>query len=255
MALRKIIRIHEDKCDGCGECIPQCREGALKIVDGKVKLLDERYCDGLGDCIGHCPRGAIEIIERQAEDFDERAVFEHLRELAHAQSEVPHAHGNCPGAAALSFPSDHAQRPQTGSPTSALCQWPVQLTLVPVSAPYLKGADLLLAADCVPFAMADFHDALLAGRRVLVGCPKLDDASDYQEKLSAILRENKIRSLTVAHMEVPCCFGLVVLAEKAVQLSGKEIPIKDITITLRGQVREEKGHAAGGTPALPHFGG
>ncbi|MDP6439726.1 MAG: 4Fe-4S binding protein [Candidatus Brocadiia bacterium] len=239
MAVRKIIKIHEERCNGCGECIPQCEEGALQIVDGKVRLVDDRYCDGLGACLGHCPQDAIEIIERDASKFDEAAVEEHQRHLEYDEEKPAHA---CPGAAMFAFsatPEDETV--DAGTRPSALTQWPVQLHLVPVSAPYLQGAELLLAADCVPFAMANFHGELLAGRKVLIGCPKLDDTSAYEEKLAAILRQNDVRGLTVAHMEVPCCYGLVVVARRAIERSGKQVPLKEVTVSVQGGIRDETG--------------
>ncbi len=251
MATRKIIEIDEEKCDGCGECVPQCAEGALQIVGGKARLASESYCDGLGACIGHCPQGAIRIIEREAAEFDEQAVEERMRQSA--QHTEAHKAGSCPGAAVLEFSPESlaelggAQRP------SALSQWPLQLHLVPVQAPYLKGADLLLAADCVPFAMANFHGELLKGRKVLVACPKLDDTAPYEEKLAAMLRENDIRSLTVAHMEVPCCYGLVALAKSAIERSGRDVPLHEVTVTVRGQVRSEADQGHGGSPCAESF--
>jgi len=232
MATRRIIRIDEEKCNGCGKCIPGCKEGALQIVNSKARLVDDRYCDGLGACVGECPQGAIEVIEREAPDFDERAVqSRQMRRDTHDETEAPHV---CPGAAALDFGAAENARVPERAHSSALRQWPVQLHLVPVNAPYLEGADLLLAADCVPVALGSFHEELLAGRRILLACPKLDDTSGYVEKLAAILKENNIHSLTVAHMEVPCCYGLVALAERALALSGKRTPFEIVEITLRG---------------------
>jgi len=253
MAVREIVRIDEEKCNGCGECVPNCPEGALKIVGGKAKLVRDQYCDGLGACLGTCPQDAITVIEREAEDFDEETV---AARQSHGHHHPPDPHGHaahaagCPGAAVVDMCSDKdaaAPAGETGRP-SALTQWPVQLHLVPTGAPFFEGADLLLAADCAPFAMADFHERLLRGRRLLIACPKLDDTTPYEEKLTAILRENEIRSLTVVHMEVPCCYGLVTLARRAAQLSGKDIPLEEVTVTLRGGVQENHQQAQVSTP-------
>lgn len=236
MATRKIVQIDEDKCNGCGECIPNCPEGALRIVDGKARLVSDTHCDGLGACLGTCPQDAISIVEREAEEFDEEAVAERM---GHEEAGHPH-HGACPGAALMEFPeaAAHTRHKHNGPHETALSQWPVQLDLVPADAPLFDGADLLLAADCVPFAMADFHDRLLAGRKVLVGCPKLDDAARYEEKLTAILRQHHVKSLTVAHVEVPCCFGLMELAKRAVQASDSDVPVEEIVVSIRGEIKE-----------------
>ena len=234
--VRKIVRIDEEKCNGCGLCVPECEEGALQIVDGKAKLVDDRYCDGLGDCVGDCPRDAIEIVEREATEFDEDAVEERRKELQRGRGGGEHE-GSCPGAAMMDVadpPGDPVES-APGEKSSALRQWPVQLHLVPVGAPYLEGADLLLAADCVPFAVPDFHQRILSGHRVLSGCPKLDDAGAYVEKLTSILRENAIRSLTVAHMEVPCCRGMVAIARKAIEESGSDVSFRTVEASIDGE--------------------
>jgi len=246
---RKIIRIDEDKCDGCGLCVPACAEGALRIVDGKARLVSEVYCDGLGACLGECPRGAISIEEREAEAFDQAAVHEHL-EAEHLQKNVPSESrsmpqplfGGCPGAAARTIEREaHAESPlmlDGALAPSTLVNWPVQIHLVPVRAPYFQGAKLLIAADCVPFAFADFHRELLAGRTLVIGCPKLDDVEAYVEKLAEILRVNDVASIDVATMEVPCCFGLVRLVRTALADSGKDIPLHLIKIGIGGEVLE-----------------
>ena len=233
MAVRKIVTIDEERCNGCGECIPNCAEGALEIVDGKARLTADRYCDGLGACLGHCPQDAISVEEREAEVFDEEAVAERQRQA----KQGPQAHA-CPGAAMMSFAAPDYGAKAGGPLPSALSQWPVQLHLVPAGAPFLNGADLLLCADCVPFALPDLHSELLAGHKLLVGCPKLDDTRAYLEKLTDILRENDVRSLTVAHMEVPCCHGLVRLAQRAVQDCGKEVPLRSVEVSVRGQLSD-----------------
>ena len=234
---RKIIRIDEEKCNGCGLCVPACAEGALQIVDGKAKLISEKYCDGLGACLGECPQGAIIIEEREAEDFDEGAVKLHLEQKEHTIEELP---CGCPSATVTQFERQEtkgiALRDMPAQP-SMLSQWPVQLTLVPPTAPFLQGTDLVLAADCVPFAYAGFHQDFLRNHGLLVACPKLDDFQAHQRKLTDILRQSQVKSLTVVHMEVPCCFGIVHMAKQAILASGKDIPFRDVTIGIRGDVK------------------
>ncbi len=250
MAIRKIVRIDEDKCNGCGDCIPNCAEGALEIVDGKARLLEDRYCDGLGACLGVCPQDAITVIERDAAEFNEEAVEAMLADRATAEP-AGHAHaphgGACPGAALMDFASASADASASteaaasaDAAPSELTQWPVQLMLAPVQAPFFQGADLLLAADCVPFALPDFHSRFLRGRKLLIGCPKLDDSAFYAEKLGQILKANDVRSLTIVHMEVPCCFGLKLLARRALAESGRQIPAEEIVIGIRGDVKERR---------------
>jgi NAD-dependent dihydropyrimidine dehydrogenase PreA subunit len=231
---RKIVKINEEKCNGCGVCIISCAEGALKIVDGKAKLISEQYCDGLGNCL-NCPQGAITIEEREAEEFDEAAVEEHLEEVK-ADANIP---CGCPSANIARFTREietsKASKPQAAI-ESRLGHWPVQLTLVPPTAPFLKGADLVLAAHCVPFAYAGFHQDFLGDNTALVAaCPKLDDFQAHQEKLNEILEKSGIKSLTVLHMEVPCCSGLVHMAKQAILASGHVVPFRDITIGIRGE--------------------
>jgi NAD-dependent dihydropyrimidine dehydrogenase PreA subunit len=341
--LRQIITIDEEKCDGCGECVPNCPEGALQIIDDKARLVSDLFCDGLGACIGHCPMGAITIEEREAEEYNEskvmaniirqgdsvvKAHLEHLRDHGltgyvreainylvekdldipeefrspngvidsdpgdHSRSSgaVPVApdrplhstgakrhgtdagmrHGDavtggggcgneevyapqhdsgsisrpgvagcgCPGSRVIDLGESEETHPPGVRPEkrpSRLRQWPVQIMLVPPFAPYLQGADLLIAADCVPFAYPDFHEELLSGKIVLVGCPKLDDAAYYTEKLAQVFKENDIKSVTVAHMEVPCCFGMLKVVRDAMTASGKEIPLEGINIGIRGE--------------------
>jgi Pyruvate/2-oxoacid:ferredoxin oxidoreductase delta subunit len=234
--LRKLVKIDEDKCNGCGACIISCAEGALKIIDGKAKLISEKYCDGLGNCL-NCPQGAITIEEREAEDFDEAAVEQHLN-TKKAEEKQPCA---CPSANIKFFerqPITEAlpeEKPGAAEP-SRLDHWPVQMALVPPAAPFLKDADLVLAADCVPFTYASFHrDFLNKNTALLVACPKLDDYQARLEKLTAILKQSGVKSLTVLHMEVPCCFGLVQMAKQAILASGNVLPFKDITISVRGE--------------------
>jgi ferredoxin len=231
--LRKIIRIDEEKCNGCGLCVPSCAEGALQIIDGKAKLVKEQYCDGLGACLGECPQGALIIEEREADEFDEAAVEQHLQEQP--KHELP---CGCPAANVARFQPRKAEQPESAATTvtSTLAHWPVQLTLVPPSATFLKEADILLAADCVPFAYADFHREFLKDRALLVACPKLDDFDAHLNKLVAILLQATPRSLTVVHMEVPCCSGLVHMAQKAIAASGLDIPLYDVTIGTMGDI-------------------
>lgn len=249
---RKMIEIDESKCDGCGQCVTACAEGAIAIRQGKARLVSEIYCDGLGACVGHCPQGALRVVEREAAPFDEEAVREHLRQRQSPVAAAPIA-GFCPGSQLAMFqpresadPAPHlgagAESPGREVPAeeepSALGHWPVQLRLVPPGAPFLHAADVLLVADCVPFALADFHRRFLRGRPVLVACPKLDDTRGYVEKLAAMIGQAGLRSITVVHMEVPCCTGLVRLAKAARQLSGQPVPLGEATISIRGQVRQ-----------------
>ncbi|PIP20413.1 MAG: 4Fe-4S ferredoxin [Candidatus Omnitrophica bacterium CG23_combo_of_CG06-09_8_20_14_all_40_11] len=277
MAKRKIIKIDEEKCNGCSLCIPNCPEGAIQIIDGKARLISDLFCDGLGACIGHCPQGAITIEEREAEGYDERKVMEnivrqgknvirahldHLKEhnqneylkqaidflkeknievhFNEAKEHSKHAHGfsTCPGSKIMDFrKKEETQRKKKTFPKgqSELKTWPVQIMLVPPFAPYLNNADLLIAADCVPFAYADFHQDLLKDKILLVGCPKLDDTQIYQEKINQILKQNSLKSITYAHMEVPCCFGLVSIISEAIAQSGKDIPFKEVIISIKGE--------------------
>lgn len=252
--IRKIVKIDEEKCNGCGLCVPACAEGAIKIVNGKAVLAADNLCDGLGACLGDCPQDAIRIIEREAAEFNEEAVAEHLVKLGRepdrhghqtssASSAPPphHAHhGGCPGSRVVSFTKQAApasDAADTPAQSSQLRQWPVQLTLVPTSAPYFQDADLLIAADCAPFAYADFHRDFLAGKALVVGCPKLDDNRFYTEKLTELFRTSSIRSITVLRMEVPCCGGIVMAARQALAASGKDIPLREVSIGIDGTIR------------------
>ena len=235
--LRKIIRIDEEKCDGCGICVPACVEGALQIVDGKAKLISENYCDGLGACLGECPQGAITIEEREADGFDEEAVRHHLEAKKPTTEELP---CGCPSATVTQFERQEASGVALREALcheSMLTHWPVQLTLVPATAPFLQGADLVLAADCVPFAYAGFHHDFLQDHTLLVACPKLDDFQTHQKKLTDILRHSELKSLTVVHMEVPCCSGLVHMAKQAIRSSGKDIPLREVMVGIRGDLK------------------
>lgn len=270
---RKIIEVDEDKCNGCGACIPDCPEGALQIIDGKVRLVSELYCDGLGACVGSCPQDAIRVVEKEAKPYDEvkvmertakqgsnviKAHLEHLKEHGEKRYfsqavgylkkkgianpleekvEEPLPCG-CPG----SQVRDMRGKKRTGysgiEHESALGQWPVQLKLVPVNAPYFHNADLLIAADCVPFAYASFHSKFLKDKAVVIGCPKLDDVGFYKEKLEEIIKSNKIKSISIVHMEVPCCYGLQNAVEEAIKGSGKKLPLKEYVIRIDGSIQE-----------------
>ena len=243
MALRNIIKIDEDKCNGCGLCVTACAEGAIQLINGKAKLVSETYCDGLGACLGHCPQDAITIEQRDAAEFDEAATHEYLKTLEAPKAPAAPAPKKeagfvCPGMRAMQFdkPAAKPAAAAGGDRPSQLAQWPVQLHLVSPTAPYFAGAELVLTADCVPFAMADFHDTLLAGRAIAIACPKLDETGPYVEKLAQLIKHNHLKRLTVVHMEVPCCTGLVRLAKQAVALAGVEVPFEDITISLQGQI-------------------
>lgn len=240
--IRNIVKIDEDKCDGCGICVNACAEGAIQIVNGKARLVSENYCDGLGACLGHCPRGAITIESREAEAFDEKAVQEHLQtRKTTASAEIP---SGCPGMKMMQRKPDGASVDTGGPIPSQLGQWPVQLKLVSPMAPYFAGADLMLTADCVPFAMGDFHPALLKGHAIAVGCPKLDDRGYYAEKVGQILEVNEVHSLTVVRMEVPCCSGLTQIARAAIEKSGKAMEFEEITISLDGRIAGRQKHSA-----------
>ncbi len=231
--IRNIVKIDEAKCNGCGLCVPACAEGAIQIINGKAKLIADNLCDGLGACLGDCPQNAITIEQREASEFDEQAVIE-----AKETNKPPVHGGGCPSVQAqkLSLPKKSVSTKTEAGP-SQLENWPVQLKLIPPTAPFLAESDLLLAADCVPFAYPDFHQKFLTGKTLLIGCPKLDDVEAYMEKLTAILCQNDIKSLTVLHMEVPCCTGLLSLARQALTASGKEIPFESVIIGIKGDVK------------------
>jgi len=247
MAKRKIVNIDEEKCTGCGLCVPNCAEGALQIINGKARLVKDIYCDGLGACLGHCPEDAITIEERDVKAFDEEATKKHLEEIK--KKEAKKLPCGCPGAAVRSIDKrttaignpersrEANNERRTTKIESELINWPVQLKLVPVDAPYLKNSDLLIAADCVAFSYPDFHQDLLKGKPLIIGCPKLDEGDLYIKKLSEIFKNNSLKSITVAHMEVPCCFGLNHIINEAMKLSGKRIPLKEITIGIGGDVK------------------
>jgi len=239
--IRKIIQIDEEKCNGCGNCVTGCAEGALAIVDGKAKVISDNLCDGLGACIGECPQDALKIIKREAEVFDEHAVEQHLEAQA-AQPPKAMACG-CPSAQIQSFtPCAQANTPGRQIPLqgSALSHWPVQIRLVPPTAPFLKGADLLVAADCVPVAFPSFHQEFLRGKVVMLGCPKFDDAQSYVEKFTAIFKAAGLKSITVVIMEVPCCAGLPRIVEVAQREAGTHIPFNLVVVSTRGNILQER---------------
>jgi Pyruvate/2-oxoacid:ferredoxin oxidoreductase delta subunit len=310
MSVRKIIEIDEDLCNGCGNCIPNCPEGALQVIDGKARLISDLFCDGLGACIGECPIDAIRVVEREAESYNEtivmanivkagtNTIIAHLKHLKdHGETKlygeaVDYLKKNnidnplekvkeermetgeqnkieteerlpcgCPSAKVMDLrDKDECEGAVSGATTdtsitadaksakieqllkeltvreSNLRQWPVQIMLVPPAAPYLNGSDILIAADCVPFAYPNFHEDMLEGKILLVGCPKLDDSEFYLKKFTDIFSQNDIKSVTVAHMEVPCCFGMMSIVKQAIEQSGKNIPVKDINVSIRGEV-------------------
>jgi len=235
MVLRKIVHIDAEKCTGCGLCVPKCAEGALRIVDGKARLVSEVYCDGLGACLGECPVGAITIEERDAEGFDGEAVKKYLGSeySPHRAAETTPLHP-CPSAQVVNF-SLSTTKLSAGHLESKLSNWPIQLTLVPPQAPFLKDTDLVIAADCVPFAYANFHNEFLEGRSLIIGCPKLDDVQFYKERLTQIFRANNIRGVSVVNMEVPCCFGLLQAVRQAMAASGRNIPLRHKVVSIRGR--------------------
>jgi ferredoxin len=235
--MRKIIQIDEEKCNGCGACITSCAEGALALVEGKAKLVKDKYCDGLAACLKKCPQGALTIIEREAEDFDEEEAQSHLQEIKKEAKKTPCA---CQGSIVRQLePTGTDTEPEEDmNRKPMLGHWPVQLALVPAGAAFLDQADVVLIADCVPFAYPDLHRDFLKDHAVLVACPKLDNFEEHLAKLTAILSKSRIKSLTVVHMEVPCCSGLTYLAKKAIDASGCKIPFQEITIGIKGSIKK-----------------
>lgn len=272
MAVRKIVHIDEERCDGCGVCVPSCAEGAIQVIDGKARLVKDQYCDGLGACLGDCPQGAITIIEREADEFDMRAVEEHLERLGldtaahHARHHTPPAgqpapgwrasvprpgagaHAGCPGSATRQFEAPRPVAGAAGEVPSALRQWPVQLHLVSPLAPYFVEADVLLAADCAAYACGDFHARYLDGRALAIACPKLDDPTGYVEKLAAMIAESRIRSLTIVMMQVPCCRGLERLVAEAMEVADRQVPVRRVIIGIEGDVLHDDGDTALAAP-------
>jgi len=281
MAKRKIIKIDEEKCNGCGECIPNCPEGALQVIDGKARLISDIFCDGLGACIGHCPQGAIITEEREAEKYDEKKVMReniikagkntiiahlnHLKDHGETEylreaTEVLKEEGidinlnnekicdnndklpcGCPGSDMKDFTNEKSDTSESGSRSSQLRQWPVQFHLVPPNAPFFKGKDVLLVADCVGFSLADFHKDYLKDKSLVIACPKLDSNTDvYLQKLISMIDDTKINTLTVMIMEVPCCGGLLGLAKNASEMANRKIPIKLIVVSIKGKIIKEE---------------
>lgn len=241
--MRKIIEIDEDKCNGCGLCIPACEEGALQIVDGKARLVKDIYCDGLGNCLGECPQDAINIIEREAEPFDEKAVEERLKMLDKEKDHLKFKETPvcCGGNLLEGLEKERtapADRVDNYEPEAELSHWPVQLHLVSPEARFFHDKDLLIAADCVPFAYADFHRQFLAGKSLVIGCPKLDDVEVYHQKLVQIFKLNRLKSITLLHMEVGCCFGLSRLVNSALKDAGIDIPFNEIIVGVDGSIKE-----------------
>lgn len=257
MVKRNIIEIDEESCDGCGECVISCPEGALKVIDGKAKVVKESFCDGLGACMGECPQGALSVREDEVEEYDESGVIEHIKEnspemldkhlnhLREHAAELPErvlAEANivssCPGSRAMKWDAKEGVTQENVRGNSELTQWPVQLHLVSPDAEYFKKSDLVIVADCVPFAYANFHQDFLKGRSIIIGCPKLDDAEFYFEKITDILKKAEPKSVEVVIMEVPCCSGLLRLTSEAIKRSGKDIPMSHRVIGIRGDIIE-----------------
>ena len=236
--IRKIIKIDKEKCNGCGACASACHEGAIDIINGKAELVREHFCDGLGDCLPECPTGAISFEEREAPKYDEEAVKEAQKKIA-AKNRAMTSHSGCPGSKIMQIRRTETPEPAKASSTAAsesqLQNWPVQIKLAPVNAPYFNGSKLLIAADCTAYAYAAFHQDFIRNKVTLIGCPKLDQV-DYSEKLTAIIQNNNIQSVTIVRMEVPCCGGLEIAAKKALQNSGKFIPWQVVTISIDGKI-------------------
>jgi len=242
---RKIIEIDEELCDGCGNCVPACAEGALVVENGKARVVKDQFCDGLGACLGDCPTGALRIVEREADEFDEEAVEEYLSDKEKGRQEGEFIHTGCPSARIQTFDTSQAGE-KADSPDMALeggsllSNWPVQIMLVPSNAPFLKGADLLVVADCVPLAYRNFHRDFLKGKAVMMGCPKLDNVQEYIDKFAQICRIAGLKSITSLIMEVPCCSALPVIVRKGLEKAGKQIPMEEVVIGTRGQVLERR---------------
>lgn len=247
--MRKIIEIDEEKCDGCGLCVPACAEGSLEVVDGKVRVVADNLCDGLGACLGECPNDALKIVEREAEEFDEEAVEKYLAEKETSETaDLPKQMigSGCPSARIMQFSPEasHAgvQPQAAGGPQqpSALAHWPIQIHLVPPTAPFLKGADLLVLADCVPVAFPTLHRDFLEGKAVMMGCPKLDDAQKYIDKFAQVFRSAGIKSITTVVMEVPCCSGLPMIVKRGLEMSGADIPVEEVVVSTKGHILVRK---------------
>jgi len=280
MAKRKIIKIDEEKCNGCGACIPNCPEGALQVIDGKARLISDIFCDGLGACVGECPQGAMSTEEREAEPYDEKKTMENIVKcgentiIAHLNHLKGHGETGylnealefleekgievdldkktcdeesklpcgCPGSKVMDFSEEKGSGvDESGTRVSQLRQWPVQLFLVPPNAPYFQGKDIILVADCVGYALGDFHKDYLKDKSIAIACPKLDSNIDmYVEKLTSLIDDAKINTLTVMTMEVPCCSGLLSIAKKAVDNASRKIPVKSIVVGIKGEILKEE---------------
>ena len=239
--LRKIIEIDEELCDGCGQCVPACEEGAIEIVNGKARLVAEKYCDGLGACMGDCPTGALRIVEREAEDFDEEAVEKYLKSKT-AEEPVRSSACECPSTQVkdLSARAMNIMQPGPVSPAvSLLGHWPIQIRLIPPHAPFLKNGDLMIAADCAAVACPDFHQRFVPGKVIMLGCPKFDDASDYVKRFREIFEKNPISSISTVIMEVPCCSAMLGILKKAAEDSGRSFEIRKTVIGLKGDILQE----------------
>ncbi|MFX0026199.1 MAG: ATP-binding protein [Candidatus Hermodarchaeota archaeon] len=248
---RKIIKIDEDLCTGCGNCVVDCAEGALQVIDGKARVINEIFCDGLGACISGCPEGALEIIEREALEFDEEAVEKHLEAMKYNEQiqtdqvkkiVAEHAHQcGCPSAQTMIFNEPETTTEVSGKISSALRQWPVQMHLINPRAPYYQGADVLLSADCVGFSYGDFHRDFLKQKSIAIACPKLDQGKEiYIEKIKSLIDDAKINTLTVAIMEVPCCSGLLALAQEGAKRASRKVPIKYVVVGIQGNILKEE---------------
>lgn len=244
--MRKIIEIDEELCNGCGDCVTDCAEGSLKIIDGKAKLVSDNLCDGLGACLGACPTGALKIIEREAEDFDEEAVEEYLASQKEGETQAAKPSG-CPSAQIKTFapqtPCQTANKPlqmAAGGGTSSLTHWPIQIRLVPPTAPFLQGADLLVAADCCAVSAPNFQLDFLQGKAVMMGCPKFDDAEMYTQRFAEIIANCNLNSITILIMEVPCCSSMNGIIQKAIERAGTSVPVEQITISTQGAVVDKK---------------
>ncbi|MFW9826540.1 MAG: ATP-binding protein [Candidatus Thorarchaeota archaeon] len=248
---RKIIKIDEDLCTGCGNCVVDCAEGALKVIDGKARVINEVFCDGLGACISGCPEGALEIIEREALEFDEEAVEKHLESMKNGENSKidqikvsgnEHMHQcGCPSAQTMVFDKLKTQTEVSGKISSELRQWPVQMHLINPQAPYYQGADVILSADCVGFSYGDFHRDFLRHKSIAIACPKLDQGKEvYIEKIKSLIDDAKINTLTVVIMEVPCCGGLLALAQEGAKRANRKVPIKYLVIGIQGNILKEQ---------------
>ncbi|RPI79596.1 MAG: 4Fe-4S ferredoxin [Desulfobacteraceae bacterium] len=244
---RKIIKIDQELCNGCGQCATACAEGAIEIRNNKARVISDRFCDGLGACLGECPMSALTIVEREADDFDEKAVHVHLQAKKAAEQSGPPMACGCPSTPIRSFKVPAGAKPAAGGgqqTESALSHWPVQIRLIPPQAPFLQNADLLVVADCVPIAYPDLHREFLAGKAVMIGCPKFDDAEAYAEKFKEIFRIANIKSVTVLDMEVPCCSALSKIVKKGMQQAQKTVPMEVVTISAQGRILKRQKMAA-----------